>query len=63
MPPEAWSVTLHDHHPGSITWDQFVANRQRLAANRTNGECPAARRARGFACSRACWCAGTAAGA
>ena len=63
MPPEAWSVTLHDHHPGYITWDQFVANRQRLAANRTNGECPAARRARGFACSRACWCAGTAAGA
>ena len=38
MPPEAWSVTLHDHHPGYITWDQFVANRQRLAANRTNGE-------------------------
>jgi DNA invertase Pin-like site-specific DNA recombinase len=38
MPPEAWSVTLHDHHPGYITWDQFLANRQRLAANRTNGE-------------------------
>jgi hypothetical protein len=36
MPPEAWSVTLH--HPGYITWDQFVANRQRLAANRTNGK-------------------------
>src|SRR5262249_61058402 len=25
-------------HPGYITWDQFLANRQRLAANRTNLE-------------------------
>jgi DNA invertase Pin-like site-specific DNA recombinase len=38
VPPEAWQVTVHDHHPGYITWDRFVANRQRLAANRTNGE-------------------------
>ena len=42
-------MTLHDHHPGYITWDQFVANRQRLAANRTSGGWPARRPA-----ARAC---------
>jgi hypothetical protein len=26
------------HHPGYITWDQFLASRRRLAANRTNNE-------------------------
>ena len=26
------------HHPGYITWDKFLANRSRLAANRTNSE-------------------------
>ncbi|HEY5817139.1 MAG TPA: recombinase family protein [Mesorhizobium sp.] len=37
--PEAdWRVVIHDHHPGYLTRDQFLANRQRLAANRTNGE-------------------------
>jgi hypothetical protein len=38
MPQDEWRVVLHDHHPGYITWDQFLANRQRLAANRTNLE-------------------------
>jgi DNA-binding transcriptional MerR regulator len=38
MPQDAWRVVIHDHHPGYITWDQFLANRQRLAANRTNLE-------------------------
>ena len=38
MPQEAWRVTIHDHHEGYINWDQFVANRRRLASNRTNGE-------------------------
>jgi DNA invertase Pin-like site-specific DNA recombinase len=38
MPQEEWRVTIPGHHPGYITWDRFLANRQRLAANRTNGE-------------------------
>ena len=36
--PEAWRVVIHDHHEGYISWDQFLANRRRLEANRTNGE-------------------------
>src|SRR6266853_998982 len=38
MPQEEWRVLIPDHHPGYITWDQFLANRERLAANRTNSE-------------------------
>ncbi len=36
----AWRVTIPGHRPGYITWERFLANRQRLAANRTNGELP-----------------------
>src|SRR6266700_2264664 len=35
---DKWHVAIADHHPGYITWDQFLANRRRLAANRTNSE-------------------------
>jgi DNA invertase Pin-like site-specific DNA recombinase len=38
MPQDKWLVVIPDHHPGYITWDQFLANRKRLATNRTNGE-------------------------
>ena len=38
MPQDAWRVVIRDHHEGYITWDQFVANRHRLATNRTNSE-------------------------
>src|SRR6201984_229676 len=38
MPQEDWRVVIRDHHPGYISWDQFLANRGRLAANRTNDE-------------------------
>jgi DNA invertase Pin-like site-specific DNA recombinase len=38
MPQDQWRVSLPDHHPGYITWEQFLANRQRLQANRTNTE-------------------------
>ena len=38
MPQDAWRVVIRDHHEGYISWDQFVANRQRLATNRTNAE-------------------------
>jgi hypothetical protein len=38
MPQDQWRVVIPNHHPGYITWDQFLANRSRLAANRTNSE-------------------------
>ncbi len=38
MPEEQWRVVIADHHPGYITWEQFLANQRRLAANRTNNE-------------------------
>lgn len=38
MPQEEWRVVIPDHHPGYISWDRFLANGQRMAANRTNHE-------------------------
>ena len=38
MPQDQWRVVIPNHHPGYITWDQFLANRSRIAANRTNSE-------------------------
>lgn len=38
VPQEEWRVTIPDHHPGYISWDRFLANRDRLAANTTNSE-------------------------
>ena len=38
VPQDAWRVMIRDHHEGYIGWDQFVANRRRLASNRTNSE-------------------------
>ena len=35
LPREDWGVVIHDHHPGYITWEQFLRNEQRLQANRT----------------------------
>ena len=29
-----WTVVIQDHHPGYISWDEFLENEQRLAANR-----------------------------
>ena len=31
-------MVIRDHHEAYIDWDQFVANRHRLDANRTNGD-------------------------
>lgn len=36
LPRDQWGVVIHDHHPGYITWEQFLANEQQLAANRTS---------------------------
>ena len=30
-----WPIVLHEAHPGYITWDQFLRNRQQLDDNRT----------------------------
>jgi len=38
---EKWPVVIQGHHPAYITWDTFLANERRLAANHTrNGERP-----------------------
>jgi hypothetical protein len=34
--PEAWTFLLLETHPGYITWEQFLRNRQRLDGNRTS---------------------------
>ena len=34
-PRSEWSVVIQGHHPGYITWERFLANEHRLAANDT----------------------------
>ncbi len=34
IPPEAWPICLRDHHPAYISWDEFMANQQKLRDNR-----------------------------
>ncbi len=36
LPREEWPVVIHDHHRGYISWDDYLANHARLAANLTN---------------------------
>jgi hypothetical protein len=33
LPPEEWEVVLHDHHPGYISWEQYLENREQLRNN------------------------------
>src|SRR5438105_3609524 len=33
-----WRVSLHEHHEGYITWEEFLKNQERLEKNRINGE-------------------------
>ena len=36
---DEWSVCLPDHHPGYVSWEEYLANRKRLRANvRPRGE-------------------------
>ena len=35
-----WRVNLPAHHQGYIRWEEFLANQERLAKNRTNAEAP-----------------------
>jgi DNA invertase Pin-like site-specific DNA recombinase len=42
LPRTEWTVLIHDHHPAYISWDAFLANEARLAANHTaKGQRPA----------------------
>ncbi len=36
LPRAQWAVLIHDHHEPYISWEQFLANEAKLAANRTN---------------------------
>jgi DNA invertase Pin-like site-specific DNA recombinase len=39
LAPEEWTVCLPDHHPGYVSWDEYLATRERLRANmRPRGE-------------------------
>ncbi|HEU4905376.1 MAG TPA: recombinase family protein [Solirubrobacterales bacterium] len=39
VPMEEWSVCIPDHHPGYVSWDEYLATRKRLRANvRPRGE-------------------------
>jgi excisionase family DNA binding protein len=35
-PRAEWPVLIHDHHPAYLSWEQFLLNEAKLAANRTN---------------------------
>jgi DNA invertase Pin-like site-specific DNA recombinase len=36
LPRAEWPVVIYDHHPGYLSWDDFLANQTRLKANTTN---------------------------
>ena len=39
LPIEQWSVCLPEHHPGYVSWDEYLATRERLRQNvRPKGE-------------------------
>ena len=37
VPRAQWQVLIKDHHPGYITWEEYLAIEARLAANHTGG--------------------------
>lgn len=37
-PQKDWQVTIHEHHSGYITWNDFLENQTRLECNQTNGK-------------------------
>lgn len=40
LPREVWKVCLPDHHPAYLGWEEFMANQDKLHANRTNHASP-----------------------
>ena len=57
MPQDEWRVTIPDHHAGYISQEQFLANRQQLAANRPNSEVHAGPAREGLCLLQGCCCA------
>lgn len=37
VPRDQWPVLIHDHHPGYISWEQYLRHSGKLAANHTPG--------------------------
>ena len=35
LPRSEWAVVIHDHHEGYISWEEYLANQERLAHNHT----------------------------
>src|SRR3989442_2539465 len=50
QPRSEWAVVIQDHHPGYITWEHYLANQQRLAANTTRSGARPAREGLGSVC-------------
>jgi DNA invertase Pin-like site-specific DNA recombinase len=40
LPEESWKACLRDHHPAYISWEQFMANKEKLIQNRSNHASP-----------------------
>ncbi len=40
LPQKEWAVFLPGHHPGYITWEEFMANQEKLNQNRSNHRTP-----------------------
>lgn len=36
LPMDQWQVLIRDHHPGYLSWEEYLANQAKLAANRTH---------------------------
>jgi DNA invertase Pin-like site-specific DNA recombinase len=37
QPMDSWLVLIQEHHPGYISWDDYLENQQMLEQNQTNG--------------------------
>jgi DNA invertase Pin-like site-specific DNA recombinase len=40
VPMEQWRVLIKDHHPGYITWEQYLHNRERIEHNQNRPDTP-----------------------
>jgi excisionase family DNA binding protein len=36
LPMDQWQVLIRDHHPGYLSWEDYLANQAKIAANRTH---------------------------
>ena len=56
QPMDSWLVLIQQHHPGYISWDDYLENQRMLEQNQTNtpNSVPVGRRAKGALSCRAC---------